>query len=168
MNIKNNDQKCFLWWDVRHINPVKIHPERIIRADKNFANDLNYDRIEFSVREKDFSKIEKKSNIYINAYCYENKLDFSIYFSDQKFEHSMDLLHVIDGDKSHYVYIKDFKRFMFHKAKKKNKKYFCKSCLQSFSSKNVLTEPKKVCLSINGAQSVRLEKGTSEFKNYFK
>ena len=27
---------------------------------------------------------------------------------------------------------------------------------------------KKVCLSINGAQSVRLEKGTIELKNYFK
>ena len=26
----------------------------------------------------------------------------------------------------------------------------------------------KVCLSINGAQSLRLEKGTIEFKNYFK
>ena len=26
----------------------------------------------------------------------------------------------------------------------------------------------KSCLSINGAQSVRLEKGTTEFKNYFK
>ena len=34
--------------------------------------------------------------------------------------------------------------------------------------KNVLTENKEVCLSINGAQSVRSEKGTIEFKNYFK
>ena len=67
-----------------------------------------------------------------------------------------------------YVYIKDFKRFMFHKTKNKNKKNFCKSCLQCFSSKNVLTEHKKVCLSINGVKSVRLEKGTIEFKNYFK
>ena len=57
---------------------------------------------------------------------------------------------------------------MFHKTKNKNKKYFCKSCLQCFSSKNVLTKHKEVCLSINGAQSVRLEKGTIEFKNYFK
>ena len=57
---------------------------------------------------------------------------------------------------------------MFHKTKNKNKKYFCKSFLQCFSSKNVLTEHKKVCLSINGAQSVRLEKRTIEFKNYFK
>ena len=56
---------------------------------------------------------------------------------------------------------------MFHKIKKK-KKNFCKSYLQCFSSKNVLTEHKEVFLSINGAQSVRLEKGTIEFKNYFK
>ena len=28
-NIKNNDQKCFLWCHVRHINPLKKHPERI-------------------------------------------------------------------------------------------------------------------------------------------
>ena len=80
----------------------------------------------------------------------------------------MDLLLVINENKSHYVYMKDFDRFMFHKTKNKNKKYFCKSCLQCFSSKNVLAEQKEVCLSINGAQSVIFEKGKTEFKNYFK
>ena len=64
--------------------------------------------------------------------------------------------------------IKDFNTFMFHKTKNKNKKYFCRSCLQCFSSKNVLSGHKKDCLSISGAQSVRLEKGIIEFKNYFK
>ena len=57
---------------------------------------------------------------------------------------------------------------MFHKTKSKSKKYFCKSCLQCFSSKNVLTEHEEIFLSINGAQSVKLEKGTIEFKNLFK
>ena len=42
------------------------------------------------------------------------------------------------------------------------------SCLQCFSSKNVLTEHNEVCLSINWVQSVRLKKGTIELKNYFK
>ena len=32
----------------------------------------------------------------------------------------------------------------------------------------MLMEHKEACLSINGAQSVRLEKGTDVFKNYFK
>ena len=45
---------------------------------------------------------------------YENGLVFPIYVSDQKFEGSMDLLLLIDNDKSH-VYIKDFN--MFHKTK---------------------------------------------------
>ena len=96
---------------------------------KKFANNLNYDGIEFSVEEKNFSKTEKKNNIYINVFF-------------QKFENSIDLLLVIDENKSHYVHIKDFDRFMFHKTKNKNKRYFCKSCLQGFSNKNVLTEHK--------------------------
>ena len=29
INIKNKDQKCFLWCHVKHINPSKEHPERI-------------------------------------------------------------------------------------------------------------------------------------------
>ena len=120
------------------------------------------------MRENVFSKIEIKNNICINVFYYENKLTFPIYVSDQKFGNSMDLLVVIDESKSHYVYIKDFDRFMFHKTKNKNKKYFCKSCLQCFSSKNVLTKHKEVCLNINGALSVRLGKETIEFKNYFK
>ena len=78
------------------------------------------------------------------------------------------MLIIVDDDKSHYVYIKDFDKFLFHKTKKKNKKYFCRSCLQCFSSKNVSTKHKDVCLSVNDAQSVKLEQGTIEFENYFK
>ena len=37
-----------------------------------------------------------------------------------------------------------------------------------FSNKNVWTEHEEVCLSINGAQYVRLDKGATDFKNYFK
>ena len=101
-------------------------------------------------------------------FCYENHLVFPIYISDQTFKSSIDLLLLIDDDESYYVYIKDFNTFMFHKTKNKNKKWFCKSCLQYFSSENVLTKHKEDCLSINGQQSVHLEKGIIEFKNYFK
>ena len=69
------------------------------------------------MQEKDFRKIQVKSNICIKVFGYENKLAFSIYVSDQKFEDSMDLLFLNDDDNSRYVYIKDFDRFMFHKTK---------------------------------------------------
>ena len=99
---------------------------------------------------------------------YENKLVFPIYVSDQKFEDSMDLLLLIDDDKSHYVYIKDFDRFIFHKTKNKNKKWFCRSCLQCLSRENALIKHRESSLSINGKQSEILEKGIIGFKNYFK
>ena len=85
-------------------------------------------------------------------FCYENKLVFPVYISNQTFKSSIDLLLLIYDDKSHYVYIKDFNTFRFHKTKNKNKKWFCKSCLQCFSSENVLIKHKEECLSINGQQ----------------
>ena len=122
-----------------------------MQSDRKLGSNLDCDRIELHVDRKDFNKIETKNNICIIVHCYEKKLTFLIHISDQTFKNSMDLLLLIDENKSHYVYIKDFHRFMFYKAKNKNKKYFNKSWLQSFSSKNVLEEHKEDCLSINGA-----------------
>ena len=96
MTIKNVFYGVMLGMLIKNTSKKKITKE-----DKKLVSDLDYDGTEFAMREKDFSKIEKKNNICINVFCYENKLNFPIYLSDQKFEKSMDLLHIIDGDKSH-------------------------------------------------------------------
>ena len=57
---------------------------------------------------------------------------------------------------------------MCNKTKNKNNKYFCKCCLQCFSSEKVLIEHKENCLIINGKQSVKLKSGSISFRNYFK
>ena len=159
INIKNNDQKCFLWCHVRHINTLKEHLERIKKIDKKIAcNLLNYDEIEFPVEGKDFKKIEVQNNICINMFGYESELVFLIYVSDQTFEDSMDLLLLINDNKLHYVYIKNFNTFMIRKTKHKSKQWFCRNCLQCFSSEIVLIKHREDCLSINGKQSVNLEK----------
>ena len=66
------------------------------------------------------------------------------------------------------MYIKDFDRFMFRKTKNNNKKTFAKVVYSALVVKMCWQNIKEVCLSINGAQSLRLEKGTIGFKNYFK
>ena len=105
-----------------------------------------------------------QNKIGINVFCYENKTAYPPYLLDQN--DSMDLLLISNGFVSHYVYIKDFNRFMFNKTKHKGKKYFCKNCLQCFSSENVLLEHKEDCLMINGKQNVKLE-GVISFKKLF-
>ena len=61
-----------------------------------------------------------------NVFGYENELVYPVFISKQKFEDSMDLLLLCRDNKSHYVYIKGFKIFMFHKTNNKNKKWFVK------------------------------------------
>ena len=90
-----------LWCYIRHIDPIKMHPERITQKDKELVNNLVYDGVGFPVREKDFSKIETKNNIWINVDYYENRVVFPIYISYQKLKNPMDLLFVTNENKSH-------------------------------------------------------------------
>ena len=126
---------------------------------------FKYEGINFPVSEKDYCKIEVQNKVCINVFCYENKVVYPAYLSDQKFSDSMDLLLVSDKFKSHYVYIKNFDRFMFNKTKYKGKKYFCKNCLRCYSSERILSEHKEDCLVINEKQNIS---GFISFKNYFK
>ena len=80
-------------------------------------------------------------------YCYGNGLTYPVYLSDQKFEDFMNFLLMTDENKSHYVYIKDFNRFMCNKTKNENKKYFFKCCLQCFSSEKVVRTQRELLVS---------------------
>ena len=55
--------------NINHINPVKLHPERITQKDKEFVNDVNYEGIEFPADKENFSKIETKnlSNLHFRS-----------------------------------------------------------------------------------------------------
>ena len=174
INIQNNDNKCFMWCHERHLNcgdknsgdfSLK-NTGGITKKDREVFKKLNYQGVDFLVSKKDYCKIETLSRININVFCYENKIIYPVYLSNQCFNDCLDLLLISNGFISHYVYIKDFNRLISNKTKNKNKKYFCKSCLQCFSSEDVLNEHKKDCLLINGGQNVKLEKGFTEFKNF--
>ena len=157
-----------MWCHVSHLNLIDKNLQRTIKKDKELVSKLNYEGINVPASKNDYYKIEVQNKICINVFCYENKVVYPVYLSDRKFSDSMNLLLISDKFESHDVYIKDFDRFMFNKTKYKGKKYFCKNCLQCFSSKKILSEQKKDCLGINGKQSVKLESGFISFKNYSK
>ena len=50
VNIKNDNNKCFLWCHIRHLHPLKVHPKRITKAEKNMINYLHYKSFEFQKR----------------------------------------------------------------------------------------------------------------------
>ena len=50
----------------------------------------------------------------------------------------------------------------------KNKKYFCKCCLQCFSSEKVLIKHGENCFIINGKKNLKLKSGSISFTDCFK
>ena len=170
INIKNEDNECFRWCHIRHLNPQNKNPQRITKTDKNFIKQLDYSNIEFPVTVKQINKIEKQNNIRINLFGYEEKQKFPIYISQEKFQDHMELLLINKDKKNHYVLVKNFNKFMFDQTKHNCKKHFCMYCLQCFSRKDVLAEHVKNCLSINGKQAIKMPKKGQHvnFRNYHK
>ena len=127
-----------MWCHVRHLNLIDKNLQRITKKDKELISKLNYEVINFPVPKKDFYKIEVQNKICINVF-FENKVVYPVHLSNQKFNDSKGLLFISDKFKSHYVYIKDFDRFMLNKIKYKGKKYICKNCLH-FWKKEITTK----------------------------
>ena len=59
---------------------------------------------------------------------------------------------------------------MYSKTKYEHKKHFCMHCLQCFTSEQVLSNHKDVCISINGKQAIEMPKEGSilKYENYHK
>ena len=61
INIKNNDQKCFLWCHIRHLNPPKIHPEIIPQNDKSLLMIVIIMGLNFLCKKKIVAKLKKRT-----------------------------------------------------------------------------------------------------------
>ena len=102
INIKNNDNKCFLWCHVRHLNLNGVKLEKITKKDKEIVKDLNYSSVDFPVSKKDYGKTEAMSKININVFCYDNKVIYPVYLSNQFLNDVLDLLLISNDFTSHY------------------------------------------------------------------
>ena len=108
----------------------------------------------------------------MNVFRYNDRIS-PLYVSTKKKkkkcnEQVLNVLLISNEEKSHYVLMKDFNRLMYSKTKHKDRKHFCMSCLQNFTTKEILNNHRERCLSINGTQAAIYEAGIIKFKNYDK
>ena len=124
INIKNNDEKCFLWCHVRHLNPQEQNSNRVKKEDRVVAEQLNYRGIRFPVEISQVDRVEKQNEICINIFGYTNKV-IKLKSSNAMYKEVLNLLLIERDGKSHYVLIKNFNRLMFNMTKDRDKKHFC-------------------------------------------
>ena len=73
INVQSNDNQCFGWCNIRHLNQKNTNPQRIKKVDKEFITNLDHKDIEFPVTIKQIHKIEKQNSININVLGCEEK-----------------------------------------------------------------------------------------------
>ena len=110
------------------------------------------------MKARDYEIIEERFNINVNVFGCENRV-FPLYVSKKSNEKVLNVLLIKnENNESHYVLIKDFIRLMYSQIKTKNvhKKHFsfCMSCLQNFTTKEILNGHRERCLLINDTQAV--------------
>ena len=171
ITFQNNDNQCFRWCHVRHLNPIENNPQRVKKSDRELVKRLDYSGVTFPVTIRDLGKIEKQNKININVFGYNEDV-FPIRHSETEYGDTLNLLLIereTDSEyKQHYVYIKDFNPLNYNITKHKSKKHFCLRCLQPFYSEDCLEAHKGDCLIVNGTQKIVMpnEGSRVQFHNY--
>ena len=130
VDVKNNDNKCFMWSISFALHPIdrKNHPDRVTKY-KQYDNNLKFDDINFPVKLDKIPKFEKLNNININVFGYDEKYKiFPLQISKNNFEKVIDLLFFTNKNTNHYCWIKKFDGLVSKQINKDSHKYFhCKN-----------------------------------------
>ena len=174
INIKNKDDKCFLWCILRYLHPKEKDAEWI--GDfKKYENSLNTKGITFPIKEKDITKFENLNPDLpgINVFYLDEKncIRPSREIKNKDCKNTIDLfLNERDG-KSHYTLIKNFHRLIRSQKIGSNKclLFICKRCFCHFKKQELLDKHIEYCSNNKVAVAKMPEPNTSiHFKKYFK
>ena len=138
VNIKNKDDKCFIWCILRYLYPRK-HNDNRIKDLKKYEFSLNTKGISFPMDVVDINKFEKLNPHLpgINVFCLDGKdRIFPLREIKKKdYKNTIDLFLIQDDGKSHYTLIKDFHRLVRNEITKSNngRLFICKRCFNHFT-----------------------------------
>ena len=171
INIKNEDDKCFIWSVLRYLHPVQKNGERI--------NDLKkYENYHFKgyfpVKVKDIQKFENNNPDLpgINVFSVnDNNKIYPLRINQKDCQKSIDLFLNSEDEKQHYSLIKNFTRLVRsqYTSHGSSKIYICKKCLNHFTKQDLLEKHISYC-SKNETVAVKMPTKNTilKFQNHFK
>ena len=155
INMKNEDNKCFLWSVLRALNLKDKNNERIDKDLKNKENTLNMHGINYPVELKDINRFENQNqdiSISVLGYSNEEKIyplrisKFTKSKKEEERKHNIVLLLIKNGENSHYCLVKNLSALLSHQLNKhKSKLYFCLNCLIGYDKQEKLDRHKEYC-----------------------
>ena len=172
INIKNRDDKCFIWSILRYLYP-KEKDAQYLKDLRKYEFSLNTKGLTFPLKLKDITKFEKLNPEIpgINVFSNDIKTIYPLIMTDRDCKNTIDLFFYEEDGNCHYSLIKNFNRLITSQiTKSKNGKIFiCKRCFTHFTNQELLDKHIKYC-SCNKSSIVKMPnpKTTLKFKNYYK
>ena len=175
INIKNQDEKCFMWSVLRALNPKDKNAERVDNDLKSKEDTLNMKGIQYPVSFRDIDRFESQNtNISISVLGY-NKEERVYPLKISKYtecEHDIILLLIKDKEKSHYCLVKNISALLSSQINKH--KGACDICLNCFNCFNTsqddddkLKKHKDYCYNNECVKTLMPPEGTFlRFKNF--
>lgn len=171
VNVKNADNECFRWALKSARFPVEKNAERPSRYPAN--DGLSWEGVAFPVKVPQIGQFEKQNEgLAINVFGWESGgLTILRVSPVPKNFPRTNLMLIIDGEKSHYCWIKNLGRLLNDKSKDGHQQFHCDLCLSRFTNEKVLEKHQEVCEGVDG-RPTRIEMpvpgSTLKFKNHHK
>ena len=172
VNIRNTDEKCFLWCVLRYLHPREKNDIRLTDL-KQYENELNTKGINFPVKLKDIKFETQNPTIPgINVFLVnENNKFYPLRMAKRDPQNTIDLFLYEEDGKCHYSLIKNFSSlFRSQIASPTNGQiYICKKCFTHFSKGELFQKHIEYCSS-NEIVAVKMPPRNSKlcFNNYHK
>ena len=173
VNIKNKDDKCFLWCILRYLHPRDRDEERINDL-KKYEFSLNTKGITFPMKVNNITQFEKLNPELPGINVFSNDEKMTIYplrEAKRDCKNTIDLFLYEEDGASHYTLIKNFHRLIrSQKTTSHNGEIFiCKRCFSHYTKEELLEKHIKYC-SNNQTVAVKMPEPNTMlyFKNYHK
>ena len=172
LNIKNKDEKCFLWCILRYLHPKEKHDYRLGDL-RQYENSLNTKGITFPMKVKDISKFEKLNPDLpgINVFSIDGNTIYPLREVSKGSNKTIDLFYYKEDGNGHYSLIKNFSRLVRSQITSHTNQpiHICKRCFSHFTKPKLLEKHIQYCYN-NKTSFVKMPKPGSylHFKNYYK
>ena len=173
LNIKNKDNKCFLWCVLRYLYPKGKNAE-LLTDLKQKENSLNTKGIKFPMKLKDISKFEKLNPDLpgINVFSVnENNKFYPLRMAQRDPQKTIDLFLYEEEGKYHYLLIRNFSRLFRSQitSRTNGKIHICKRCFTHFSKEELFQKHIEYCSSNESVAVCMPPRSTKlRFNNYHK
>ena len=150
---KNNDDKCFQYAVTLALNLDKIKKDlQRVSKIKPFIEKYNWEDIDFPSTSKDWKKFERNIEVVLNIlYVPYNTKQINIAYKSKNNltqKRQMILLMISDGQKWHYLVVKNLSRLLRGITSNHKEDFYCLNCFHSYRTENKLEAHKKYVKTI--------------------